>query len=888
MAGHPRMTDLVIRGSGMDTQTLSLNDIDLSDPVPVIALSGAIAFPGLILAVPLTRPEELRRIRSLTAGVVIQMIDPSQFPEDSGETDSPRDIRDIRVGVAARVLTHLEMSEDSAQVVFQGMERVEILDLQGEGASRTAIVRPFPCMEESADDLKVLSGEVLRVFKSLVDHDENLSAELSRMADRKRSDPSRLADFMASSLQLSALDRQAVIEASCVSDRLRTVAALLDRKFDGLRLEAQIQEQARARIAADQKQRFLREQLREIKKALGESMDTDLVSMFERRLSEAPMPGRMRQAAETELHRLKDLSPASIEYDTSRHHAEALLDVPWGRYHRPEIDLDAFEARLNEDLVGLEKAKAEIVEFISVLKLNHNRPGSALCIMGPSGIGRGVIARSIARGLGRPFVKINLESMKGADDLVGRRHTAVGAEPGRLVKALMETDLMNPVLFLEGLDALGPDVSPRMISGLLSILDPARRSAFLDEFLGVPFDLDGILVLASAVTPYTIPEPFLDALQLVGVSSYIDSEKTAIARRHLIPSQLEKHGLEERSVNLTDEALLHVIRRYTREAGVWQLNRALSTLCRKLAREAALEKTWPDPITPDDVSMYLGRPRILPPAVRVDTVGVAMGLAWTSEGGDILPIEAIRLPGAGEVQLTGQLGDVMRESAAAALSYVRSRATELDITPEAFGEASMHINLPEGAIPKDGPSAGLTLAVVIASLMTNRPVRHDVAMTGEITLRGRILAVGGIREKILGAHRAGIKTVIMPAENVPDLDDVPEAIQKDLRFVPVETADQGLEEALARVAIPSSQECVLYREHGDEARDNEEIMEVVLAHLADGESADKPRTKPARKPRKPTRKPAAAKGSSTSEGRASGTSGKAGSRPAARKGPKKK
>jgi len=841
----------------METPSRSHDDIDFSGALPVITLSGAIAFPGLILAVPLTRPEELRTVRGLAGGVILQVIDPSEYPEEFGD-GAPHDVKDVRVGVAARVLTLLEMSEDSAQAVLQGIDRVEILSLEEEGGSLTAFARRFPCPEESEGDLKVLSGEVLRVFKSLIDHDENLSPELARMADRRRGNPARLADFMASSLQLTAQDRQAVVEASCVSDRLRTVAALLDRKFDTLRLEIQIKEQARARIEADQKQRFLREQLREIKEALGETADSDLLAMFTRRLEETVLPGGIRRAAETELHRLKDLSPASIEYDTSRHHLEALLDVPWGRYHRPDIDLDAFEACLNEDLIGLTKAKEEIVEFVSVLKLNHNRPGSALCIMGPSGIGRGVIAKSIARGLGRPFVRIDLESMKGADDLVGRRHTAVGAEPGRLVKALMETDLMNPVLFLEGLDNLGQDVSARMIGGLLSILDPTRRNAFLDEFLGVPFDLDGILVLASAVTPYTIPEPFLDSLQLVGVSSYIDSEKLAIARRHLIPQQLEGHGLAPGTVNLTDDAILHVIRRYTREAGVWQLNRGLATLCRKLAREAALEKSWPDPITPDDVTRYLGRPRVLPPAVRTDTVGVAMGLAWTSEGGDILPIEAIRLPGGGEVQLTGQLGDVMRESAAAALSFVRSRAPELDIPPEAFGEATMHINLPEGAIPKDGPSAGLTLAVVIASLMTNRPVKHDVAMTGEITLRGRILAVGGIREKILGAHRAGIKTVILPAENVPDLEDVPESIQNELRFVPVETADEALSEALARVAVPSSRERVLYQEHVAADAPDADDMSLVLTQLAamsDERRAPRPRSKSKAKTRPASKKP---------------------------------
>lgn len=801
----------------MDTEAAGHDSIDVSRALPVLAVRGNIAYPGQVLAVPLPDPADLARVRARESGdLLVQLLEPErgEASDRGSEGPAPPDAAARPVGVTARVLTHFS-GEDGAQVVLQGIARVEIVSTEGDAGSRRAFVLPFTGITEPPADLHDLSGLVLRGFRSLVDLDDQLSPELGRMAERKRLDPARLADFVAASLPFSAADRQAVVEMPRVSDRLHRVADVLDRKLEALKLRLQIQGQARVRLETEQRRRLLREQLKEIHAALGETAEIDVPARFRDQLRDRSLPEAVREIAEAEIHRLENLSPASVEHDVTRHHLDALLHVPWEMPGRTGIDLEAFERALEVELVGLTRAKSDIVEHIAVQKLNQNLPGPALGIVGPPGVGRTAIARAIARGLDRPLVRIDLESLDSAAELIGLRQTAVGAEPGILVRGLSDAGVMNPVILLNGLDLLGEDVAPQMIRAVLSILDPVRRTVFMDEFLRVPIDLGGALVLATAATPYAIPEPFVDSLETVTAFSYIDADKLEIARRHLIPEQLARHGLSRGGVRWSDAALLHLIQRYTREPGVWQLNRALGMLCRKLARETTRGRPLPDPLTPADVVRYLGQPRIpLRGTVRADEVGTGIGLAWTTDGGDILPIEAIRLPGAGEVQLTGQLGDILRESAAAALSFVRSRSADLEIPPQAFNESGLHINLPEGAIPKDGPSAGVTLAVVIASLMTNRPVRHDVAMTGEITLRGRILPVGGIREKILGAHRAGIRTVVFPAENVPDLEDVPEPVVREMRLVPVETADQALEEGLAHAVVPSPCERRIYRGPG--------------------------------------------------------------------------
>lgn len=770
--------------------------------LPVLSVTSTIVFPGLVAALTLRAPEEMALLRNLQAGDLLLQHPVEPGLPDLGPVPPPR-VGDI--GVSAQLLACIETPGDTLQAVLQGMERVrvEAVEPSLEGPARVR-VQALSSGDESPAALVALAEDVLRRYQRLVDADDQLAPELVTLARHNREHPALLADFVAASLSFSAAERAVLVREAGTAARLRRLADLLELRLDSARLARQIRDRARTRLEADQRRQLLREQLREIREALGEAADSDTLAGFQRRMEEKPLSRWARREAENELHRLAGLNVASAEYDVARHHFESLLHLPWDRPSSPPVDLEEFRLHLDASLIGLATARAEIVEFAAVLRLHGTVGAPALCLVGPPGVGRSVIARAVAEGLGRPFARIDVNTLRTAGDLLGERHTLVGATPGRMVEALREAGSLAPVLLLDGLDELGDEPDAGLVQALLALLDPARRERFMDRFLGVPLDLSGTLIVATAMTPYTIPEPFLDALEMIDVPGYIDAEKLEIARRRLIPKQLERHGLAGHTLALSDEALLTVIHRYTREPGVWQLSRALATLCRKLARETAFGRAWPDRLESMEVMRHLGRPPVQSMSAEPkDEVGVAMGLAWTSEGGDILPIEAVRLPGAGDVQLTGQLGDVLRESAAAALSFVRSRAEALEVPPTAFAEASMHIHLPEGAIPKDGPSAGLALAVVIASLMTNRPVRHDVAMTGEITLRGRILPVGGIREKVLGAHRAGIRTVILPATNADELEDVPPAIREAMSFISVSTADEALAAVLGQRVAPA-------------------------------------------------------------------------------------
>lgn len=787
----PSAEDTVLPDS---PESLSL---DSSAPLPVLAVPGAIVFPGLVEAIALTQPQEVARLRELPAGASLVQIN-ADLASLTIPTDPTRlEIPAPPIGVVAQLLACIEGAGDTVHVVLQGLRRVRLIEIQADPPRLTARVEPLLTAVDPRGEVEALADRVLELFDHFGRHLDPPATELISLARHHREDPARLADFILSNPSFTPGDRRLGLDHPGTRDRLDHLAELLVGRIEEARLEREIRERTRARVEADRRRHFLREQLREIREALGESSDAARVAALERRMDALPLPEPVRREADQELHRLTALPGGSAEFDLARGHLEAMLDLPWGVDPPRSVDLEEFRRALDATLIGLASAREEILEFAAVLRLSNGNGGMTLGLIGPEGVGRSVIGRAVADALGRPFVRIDLDSLASAVDLIGERPGPAGAAPGRIVERIRETRSFHPVLLLDGLDALGEEPDPHIVQALLSLMDPARRSRFLDRYLGVPLDLGGALVVATAMTPYTIPDPFLDYLELVDVPGYIDSEKVEIARSRLIPTQLERHGLGGRRLDLTDEALLAIIHRYTREPGVWQLGRALGTLSRKLARDTALGYPWLERLDEAQVVHHLGRPPVPPLAAEAsDEVGVVMGLAWTAEGGDILPIEAVRLPGGGDVQLTGQLGDVMRESAAAALTFVRSRGVALKIPPEAFGESAMHIHLPEGAIPKDGPSAGLALAVVIASLMTDRAVRHDVAMTGEITLRGRILAVGGIREKVLGAHRAGIRTVILPTGNLGELEDVPAVIRAGMTFLTVDTADQALEAAL--------------------------------------------------------------------------------------------
>src|SRR6059058_5883192 len=780
-------------------------EIPNKNVLPLLPLKGTVIMPHQVAPLGVGRPKSLRALETALAGD--RMILLAAQKQDDQENPTPADI--YPVGTICKILQVGKQPDGVLQVIVEGVVRADLLGVEQIEPYFEMRVAPRPDSVEKNLETEALMRGVVSQFERFARFSRSVAPE-QYAAAMQADEPGKLADLVSQHLPLKLEERQQLLELA-PKDRLELLSQVLTREVNILELERKIQNRVRKQMEKSQREYFLKEQMKAIQQELGESDERQSeVAEYKKKIEAANLPEHVKEKALEELSRLEKMPPMVAEAVVVRTYLDWLLAVPWAV--RTEDRLDITEARriLDEDHYGLDKAKDRVIEYLAVRKLSPTSKGPILCFIGPPGTGKTSLGRSIARALGRKFVRVSLGGVRDEAEIRGHRRTYVGALPGRIIQAMRNAQSNNPLFMLDEIDKLGMDFRGDPSSALLEVLDPEQNNTFQDHYLDVPFDLSRVMFVTTANVLDTIPPPLRDRMEVIELAGYTEEEKLESARRHLIPKQLRENGLTPDNLRFEDEALTRIIRGYTREAGLRNLEREIGRVCRKVARAITEGRTEPVVCTADKVHEYLGAERFFSEmAERTEDPGVAVGLAWTPNGGDILFIESTRMAGKKSLTLTGSLGDVMKESAQAALSYIRSRADRLGIAPDFYENADLHVHVPAGAIPKDGPSAGVTIATSLASLLTGHPVRPNVAMTGEITLRGKVLPVGGIKEKVLAARRAGVESVILPRRNEKDLEDIPEDVRRSLRFTFVETMDEVLDAALERAAAeraPSAEE----------------------------------------------------------------------------------
>ena len=770
-----------------------LSGINVPGELPLLPLRGVVIFPSAIVPLLISRGPSLKVVEEALAGDRMLAVTAQKNPEDESP---PADGLYVR-GTAGRILKMLKYPDGSVRILVQGLRRIEITEyLQTEPYFRIRL-QPLNDIVESSQDLDAMQAHMVNQFAKFVSMIPYLPDELQVVAMNIKYS-GKLTDLIASNLNISLEEKQDLLSTLDVRKRLEKLSAILNREIELLELGHKIQSQVQTELSKNQKEFYLRQQMRAIQKELGEGDGRDSeIEELRRKLEEANPPEAARKAAEAELERLRIIPVESAEHTVVRTYLEWIVNLPWSKSTEDNLDITHARQVLDEDHYDLEKIKDRILEFLAVRTLKKDSKGPILCFVGPPGTGKTSLGRSIARALGRKFVRLSLGGIRDEAEIRGHRRTYIGSLPGRIIQGLRNAGSNNPLFMFDEVDKLGMDFRGDPASALLEVLDPEQNNAFQDHYLDVPFDLSKVLFITTANLLDPIPPPLRDRMEVIELAGYTDEEKLQIARRHLIPKQFRENGIGEEQAVFPEDGLLHVIHHYTREAGLRNLEREIGSVCRKVARRVTEGKTDIVTATPEKIRELLGPERFFSEiAERTDEAGVATGLVWTPMGGDIVFIEATKMAGKKGLTLTGHLGEVMKESAQAAMSYTRARAHRLGIKPDFFENTDIHIHVPAGAVPKDGPSAGVTIATALVSLLTGRLVRHDIAMTGEITLRGKVLPVGGIKEKVLGAKRAGIATVILPKRNATDLEDVPDNIRKEMRFIFVESIDEVLDHAL--------------------------------------------------------------------------------------------
>ncbi len=774
---------------------------------PILAIRDMVVYPGVVVPITIGREKSLRLSREAMEGDQLLTV-VTQRDMDQEEV-GPGDL--YRVGTLAKLHHLLQLPNDTIKIMVQGMERVEIGEYVDTEPYLKARIAALPEAGTDGPEARALMAAINQQLLRYAELVQGFPEELATIA-LNLEDPVKLAYLIGFNLPIKLTERQAVLEAEGGLEKLREISRILSSEIQMQELGQKLQTDVQASLGKTQKDFFLREQLKAIQKELGEADErTAEVSELREKLEAAAPPPEALKEAERELGRLERLPPGSAEHSVIRSYLDWIVDLPWNAATPDNLDITRAQEILDEDHYDLSKIKQRILEYLAVYKLKHDRLGETslkgpiLCLVGPPGVGKTSLGQSIARALGRKFVRMSLGGMRDESEIRGHRRTYIGAMPGRILQAIKRAGSHNPVFMLDEIDKLGADLMRGdPASALLEVLDPAQNRDFRDHYLDLPFDLSKVLFIATANVLDPILPALRDRMEILQLSGYTHSEKSEIARRYLIPKQVEEHGLQMSEFTLTDEALSTLISAYTREAGVRNLEREIASLCRKAATQIASGAVQALKITDQNLRDLLGKPRHYPEAAEMlDRAGVSTGLAWTEAGGDILFIEVTRLPGKGHLKITGQLGDVMKESAQAALSYLASRAGELGLDEAHFCEYDYHLHVPAGAIPKDGPSAGIAITAAIASLVSGRLVRPSIAMTGEVTLRGKILPVGGIKEKVLAARRAGISTVILPRRNEADLDDIPDEILRTMQIILVDGIDEALTHALTPLAQPA-------------------------------------------------------------------------------------
>jgi ATP-dependent Lon protease len=773
---------------------------ELPPSLPLMALRSTIVYPLGTIAVQMGAPENLALLRSNEqSGLIVALV------VASGDHDEPIDNERFRgrVGVAARVHERINLPGDTVQITLQGLRRIvidEMVQLEPYPVANVRAARETPADPSELDDLV---ARVVSSAETLAELVERIPDEVPAILKMNVSDPGRFADLAATNMNLRIADKDEVLQRLDVGQRLRFILSRLEREVARARVMEDVKKQTEIKIEQHQREFYLRQQLRAIQAELGEADpgEKEAIDLL-KKIDDAKLPEKVGQEARRETERLRMLSPASSEYHVVRTYLDWILSLPWNKRTGEElIDLKKVESALDDRHYGLDEAKERIIEYLAVRKLRGGDPhGPILCFVGPPGTGKTSLGAAIGKSIGREFYRISVGGVRDEAEIRGHRRTYVGAMPGLVIQALRRVAVKDPVLMIDEIDKMsggGPSGDPT--AAMLEVLDPSQNNSFVDHYLNLPFDLSQCLFICTANNLFDIPAPLRDRLEIIKIAGYTIEEKVEIAWRYLLPRLLEEHGITDKDLQFTDESLSFISNRYSREAGLRNFERNLAAIMRKRARAKAEGEEGAWVVDVEKVEEVLGIPRYAAEeAEKIPEVGVVTGLAWTSTGGDIMLIEALRMPGSGRMTVTGQLGDVMRESVDAAYSYVRSRAAQLGIEDSVFRENDLHIHLPAGAIPKDGPSAGITLSLAIASALSGRPVRRDLAMTGEVTLRGKVLEIGGVKEKVLAAYRAGLRQVIMPKANEKDLRDVPDEVKKNMNFMFVDRMDEVLHLALLR------------------------------------------------------------------------------------------
>ena len=782
------------------TEAAAPDDLELPPTLPVLPLKETVVFPDSATPLAIGQERSIKLIDDVVARdrLLALVTVKSEDVEEPGWDDL------YGVGTAAIVHKLIKVPDGTLRILVQGVDRIQ---LEGRIQDDPYLVGEFETMPDVAEEtpeLEALTRNVQMLYGRIVSLVPYLPPELE-LAAANVDDPSALSYLVASTLRLKTEEKQQLLEQANVEARLRELSRIMNRELEVFELGTKIQSQVQSEMEKGQREFFLRQQMKAIQKELGEG-DPEQAEIRElrERIDSAGLPEETRKAVDRELARLERLPAAAAEYGVIRTYIDWILSLPWSQTTEDNLDLPHAREVLDEDHFDLEKVKDRIIEYLAVAKLRGDVSGSILCFVGPPGVGKTSLGQSIARALERKYTRISVGGVRDESEIRGHRRTYIGAMPGTIIRALRDAESRNPVFLIDEIDKMGSDFRGDPASAMLEVLDPEQHSTFRDHYLDLPFDLSKVLFICTANQLETIPGPLLDRMDVIHLSGYTEDEKLGIAKRYLVPKQLEAHGLSAERATLTEGTLRTVIREYTREAGVRNLERQIAALCRKAARRVAEGKARGSTrIDERRARSWLG-PRRFSGEVRKRTEdpGVATGLAVTAVGGDVLFIEATAYPGRGRLKVTGQLGEVMQESAEAALSWVRSHAAQVGIDPEWFSEHDIHVHVPAGAVPKDGPSAGITMVTAIVSLVTGRPVSDDVAMTGEVTLTGQVLPIGGVREKVLAAQRAGVSTVVLPSENEPDLEDLPAETRKGLEFVLAEHVDEVLETALDG-AVPS-------------------------------------------------------------------------------------
>jgi len=762
--------------------------------VPILPLRGTVAYPDLVMPLIVGREKSIRLVDDAMNGDKIIGIITQKNPD----IEEPN-IEDLyTIGTVATVMKMVKMVDGSQRIVIQGLCRFKLIEFTQREPNLKAKI--LPIFEDYQKDIEIdaMYINLKNLYKKAVEMAPYLSSELAQIAMKIES-PGNLADLIASTINIGVTEKQEILGKLDLNERLKKVTILLNREVETLELSSRIQSHVKEGIDKTQREYYLREQLKAIQKELGETDDRYTeIEELRKKILDAKMPPDVQKVAEKELDRLSKMSTMSAEYTVSRTYIDWLTELPWSKATEDNLNIKDANRILNEDHYDLERVKKRILEYLAVRKLKSDMKGPILCFVGPPGVGKTSLGKSIARALGRKFMRISLGGIRDEAEIRGHRRTYVGALPGRIVQGIKKAGSNNPVFMLDEVDKIGMDFRGDPSSALLEVLDPEQNFSFSDHYLEVSFDLSKVMFIATANMLDPVPPALKDRMEVLELPGYTEEEKLMIAKQFLIPKERFEHGLNEEQIEFEDEGLRVIIHSYTREAGVRNFEREIAAICRAVAKSVAEGKAEKQLITVDSIHGFLGPIKYFSEiAERTKYSGVATGLAWTPTGGDILFIESTKMRGKGNLSLTGQLGDVMKESAQAALSYIRSKASDYNIIEDFFEKNDIHVHVPQGAIPKDGPSAGITMLVSLVSMLTDKHVRNDVAMTGEITLRGLVLPVGGIKEKVLAAKRAGIRNVILPKLNEKDLEEVPESIKSNMEFMFIEKMDEAVEICLS-------------------------------------------------------------------------------------------